>query len=65
MIIKPGRLGKNLELNDKRKAIEGYHLYNPITKKDAFYDRSGDKFRTFMTLNKGQIEDLFENNNIM
>lgn len=67
--IKTGTLGKNkVGREGWGDPIPGIHAYNPVTGNDIFFSDQGSDdpmFHTAMCLNRGQIKDLEDNNNIM
>ena len=64
-LIKPGTLGKNLEARYGTPAIQGTHVYNPVTGLDTFFTDSGFDFHTGFELNSKQKIDLANNDNIL
>lgn len=50
--------------NNGLSKCQGYHLYNPQTNFNAFFDLN-KRFKTAFTLNRTQRLDLINNSNIM
>ena len=59
-----GTFGKNREMSGGLARIQGYHLYNPNTKFNAFFDQNGRLFRTGFRTNRGQRNDIKTNSNM-
>lgn len=60
-----GTLGANREAKDGTSKVNGYHFYNTRTGFNAFFDKSGRRYRTGFNTKPSQQKDISSNCNIM